>query len=317
VRYAPDLLEALLERVPHALAPIERFNLVGDAWAVTEAGHMALAAYLDLTARFRDERDRNVWSAMLGAFAALNRVITPKERPGLEALVRDRLTPAVTALGWSPRPGEDELTRQLRGDLLRALGTLGNDAGIQARAAELYAAHERKTAEVDANVLPALIAILAFVGDATRYREFLERFRGATTPQEEQRYLYALAGFRQPALIEETLTRTVNGEIRTQDAPFVNRALLMTVHAREQTWAFEKSHRDTMDRLYPKHGLRRMAEGVIGLATPALERDVNDFFTSRKIDFGGKTLAQYLEQLRIAVALGDREGAALAASLST
>ena len=34
-----------------------------------------------------------------------------------------------------------EATRQLRGDLLRALGTLGNDPAAQARAAELYAAH--------------------------------------------------------------------------------------------------------------------------------------------------------------------------------
>jgi puromycin-sensitive aminopeptidase len=279
------------------------------------AGLVPVTEYLDLTARFRGERDRNVWSAVLGSLTALNRVITPAARPGLEALVRDRLTPAVTALGWSPRPGEDELTRQLRGDLLRALGTLGNDAGTQARAGALYAAHEKKTVEVDANVLPALIAILAFAGDEARYREFLERFRRATTPQEEQRYLYALAGFRQPALIDETLTRTVNGEIRTQDAPFVNRTLLMTVHAREQAWRFVKSQWDVMDRLYPKHGLRRMAEGVTGLATPALERDVNDFFTTRKIDLGGKTLAQYLEQLRIAVALAEREGAALEAYL--
>jgi puromycin-sensitive aminopeptidase len=298
------------------LEPIERFNLVNDAWAAAMAGLVPLTGYLDLTARFRDERDRNVWSAILGSFAAVNRVITPAERPGLEALVRDRLAPAVTALGWTPRAGEDELTRQLRGDLVRALGTLGNDAATQARAAELYAAHETKKAEVDANVLPALIAILAFVGDETRYREFLDRFRRATTPQEEQRYLYALAAFRQPALIDETLARTVNGEIRTQDAPFVNRALLMSVHSRERAWRFVKSNWDVMERLYPKHGTRRMAEGVIGLATPELERDVNEFFTSRKIDLGGKTLAQYLEQLRIAVALGEREGRALAAMLA-
>jgi len=71
---------------------------------------------------------------------------------------------------------------------------------------------------------------------------------------------------------------------------------------------------DVMDGLYPKHGTRRMAEGVIGLATPELERDVNDFFTSRKIDLGGKTLSQYLEQLRIAVALGEREGRTLPVS---
>ena len=315
-RYAPDLLEALLRRLD-ALEPIERFNLVNDAWAATLAGLMPVTDYLDLTRHFRDERDRNVWSAILGSLHALNRVIASALRPGLEALVRDRVGPAAGALGWAPRPGEDELTRQLRGDLLRALGTLGNDAATKARADELYAAHEKKTVTVDANVLPALIAILATSGDEARYREFLERFRRATTPQEEQRYLYALTAFRQPALIEETLARTVNGEIRTQDAPFVNRSMLMAVTSREIAWPFVKSHWDTMDRLYPKHALRRMAEGVTGLATPELERDVRQFFASRKIDLGGKQLAQYLEQLRIAVALGQREHATLERALTS
>ena len=314
VRYAPDLLEALVARLP-SLEPIERFNLVNDMWAAALAGLVPVTDYLDLTAKFHTERDRNVWSSIIGSLHALNRVLTPAQRPGLEALVRDRLAPAVAELGWTPRTGDDELTRQLRGDLIRALGTLGNDATVQARAAELYAAHERKTAEVDANVLPALIAILATVGDEARYREFLERFRRATTPQEEQRYLYALTAFRQPHLIDETLQRTINGEIRTQDAPFVNRSLLMTVHARERAWTFVKANWDTMDRLYPKHALRRLAEGVTGLATPALEPDVNGFFTERKIDLGGKQLAQYLEQLRIAVALGEREGPALSRTL--
>jgi puromycin-sensitive aminopeptidase len=71
-----------------------------------------------------------------------------------------------------------------------------------------------------------------------------------------------------------------------------------------------------MDRQYPKHGLRRMAEGVTGLTTPELERDVHAFFRERKIEFGGKTLEQYLEQLRIAVSLREREGAALAQYLA-
>ncbi|MBM4440919.1 MAG: M1 family metallopeptidase [Candidatus Rokubacteria bacterium] len=329
VRYEPALLDALVGRLD-GLAPIERFNLVNDTWAAALAGLVPITDYLELTARFRGERDRNVWSAIIGGLHSLNRIVAPAERTGLQALVRDRLTPALTALGWSPRAGEDELTRQLRGDLIRAAGTLGNDPDVQRRAAELYAAAvgdggpatggppppPRKTAEVDANVLPALIAILATAGDEPRYRDFLERFRRAATPQEEQRYLYALTFFPQPHLIDETLQRTVNGEIRTQDAPFVNRGLLMTVTARERAWTFVKAHWDTMDRLYPKHALRRMAEGVTGLATPALERDVQDFFTSRKIELGGKQLAQYLEQLRIAVALGEREAPALARYLA-
>jgi puromycin-sensitive aminopeptidase len=44
-----------------------------------------------------------------------------------------------------------------------------------------------------------------------------------------------------------------------------------------------------------------MCGGIVGLATPELEQEVHGFFTSRKIDLGGKTLEQYLEQLRIAV----------------
>src|SRR3989449_1077843 len=230
VRYAPELLERLVRRLDD-LAPIERFNLVNDAWAVTVAGLGSLTDYLDLTARFRGERDRNVWSVMLASFHGLNRIVEPADRPRLAALVRDRVAPAFVALGWTTRPGEDELTRQLRGDLARALGALGDDPAVQGEAAERYAAYVASGDDVDPNVLPALITILAHAGDGARYDEFLRRFRAAATPQEEQRYLYALAG-------------------------------------------------------------------------------------ARKIDFGGKTLAQYLEQLRIAVTLRAREGAALSKYLA-
>jgi len=44
----------------------------------------------------------------------------------------------VTDLGWVPRSGESELTKQLRGELIGAQGKLGNDPAIQQRAAELY-----------------------------------------------------------------------------------------------------------------------------------------------------------------------------------
>ena len=118
------------------------------------------------------------------------------------------------------------------------------------------------------------------------------------------------------ALLRQTLDRTINGEIRTQDAPFVVRSMLMSVYARELTWDFVKRQWDTMDGLYPKHAMRRLAEGVTGLATRELEADVHAFFTAKKPQFGGKVLAQYLEQLRVAVTLRGREGPALSAYLS-
>ncbi len=90
---------------------------------------------------------------------------------------------------------------------------------------------------------------------------------------------------------------------------------MSNVYSREQAWDFVKANWDQMDRLFPKQGLRRMCGGIVGLATPELEKDVRSFFTSRKVDLGGKTLEQYLEQLRVAVSFRERDGATLRASL--
>jgi puromycin-sensitive aminopeptidase len=311
VRYSAELLALLLKHDLGRLAPIERFNLVNDCWASVLAGLMPLSEYLDFTARFREERDKNVWAILIGSFNTLNRIIAPEDRPNLEAFVRDRLTQAVHDLGWSQRPNESELTGQLRGDLLRTLGTLGNDATIQARALDLFNTPSQPRPSANANVEAAVVAILAHAGDQARYDEYVDRFRKAATPQKEQRYLQALALFQPAALVERTLTSTLDGTIRTQDAPSVLRALLMSVHGRGLAWPFVQSHWEEMNKLYPTNGIRRLFEGITGLATPELEQQVQTFVAAKKVDLGGKTLTQYFEQLRIVVSLGRREGANL------
>ncbi|HUG36237.1 MAG TPA: M1 family metallopeptidase, partial [Candidatus Limnocylindrales bacterium] len=181
VRYEAGLLNRMTRSLTN-LQPIERFNVMSDALALAQAGVMRATQYLDLTARFTAETDRNVWTVLIGSFGYVNRVIAEGARPGLEALVRKRVGPLVETLGWESEPGESELTRQLRADLLRARGTLGRDSEIAARARSLYARYQDDEGVLDANVLPAVIAVLAAHGGEREYDEFLERFRTARTP---------------------------------------------------------------------------------------------------------------------------------------
>jgi puromycin-sensitive aminopeptidase len=306
VQYGPILLKRLLDAGLDHLTAIERFNLVNDVWATTVAGLIPLEDYLDLTGHFAQERDKNVWAMLIDSFAFLNRIIDPSDRPALEAFVRKRIGPAAAAVGWASQPGESDLTRQLRSELIGALGRLGNDPAIQSRALELYSTSQKDPGAVDPNLLPALVSILAFIGDAARYDEFTVRFKTATTPQEERRYLFSLASFKQTALLERTLAKSLDGEIRTQDAPFIVSAVIVSVYGRELGWSFVKTNWDQMAKRFPKQGLRRMCGGITGLCRPDLERDVVEFFQVRKIDLGGKTLEQYLEQLRIAVTFRER-----------
>lgn len=311
VRYSQDLLSGLQQDGLNNLAPVERFNLLNDTWAATLAGMVSSADYLALTEHFRSEQDPHVWAVMLGSFSTINHLLDEADRPLLAALVRNRVSPMFHQLGWTPRPDERDLVKELRGDIIRALGTLGRDEAIQAQAREAYTALQQQSRPIDPNVIPALVSILAFTGDETRYEEFTGRFRQATTPQEERRYLFSLAAFRKPELLERTLSKTLTGEIRTQDAPFLVSSLLHNVYIREKAWEFVKTNWERMDKLFPKSGLRRMCGGITGLSTPELERDVRGFFASRKIDLGGKTLEQHLEQLHIAVQFRERDREAI------
>ena len=125
---------------------------------------------------------------------------------------------------------------------------------------------------------PRSSPIVAASGGEAEYAEFWERFRAARTPQEEQRYLFALAGFRHPELVRRTLGHTIDGEVRSQDAPFLMRALLGSVHGRELAWEFLKEHWETMARVYPGSAYRRVYEGITALVSPQWEREVQEFF---------------------------------------
>jgi hypothetical protein len=125
---------------------------------------MPAVDYLDLTTRFTAESDRNVWTALNSSLAYVNRVIPAELRGSLAALVRHRLAEKVSLLGWEVQEKETELDRQLRGDLLRTIGTIGDHEHVQARAREAYARYREDESSLDANVLPAVIAILAAAG---------------------------------------------------------------------------------------------------------------------------------------------------------
>jgi puromycin-sensitive aminopeptidase len=312
-RYSPELLSRLAADVRGILSPVERFVLIDDAWAVALAGLSPVTGYLDLTARFRGDEDRNVLSGLIEALTMLERVVDPGDRPALAALVRDRLGPTAAAVGPPSGPEEGETRRELRADLLRGLGTLGDDAGAQEQARRLYRRYREDPGAVDASLAAAAIAVTAHVGGEAEYAEFLDRYRTAPTPQERSRYLYALARFRGPALVERTQGLILDATIRAADAPFTLRQMFLSVSAREATWRFVVEHGEMIRRTFTQAGLAILCEGLVGLATPELERGVRDFVAAHRLD--GSVVGRELERLRIAVALREREAAALRAYL--
>lgn len=307
VRYAPELLQSLTPEIQSELSAIERFNLVSDTWAATLAGYTSLNDFLALTERFREEKDEGVWSILLSSLGSIARMLGPAQRHSVARIVRDRLRAAYTRLGWESNEDEDDRTRQLRGEILSTLGTLGEDERVQAEARQRYERFRVEPEGVDPNVAAALIAILAASGDAARYDEFFRRFKDAPTPQQEERYLFALAGFRDHELLRRTLAHTLEGAIRSQNAPYVVRSVLVNIYGKELAWQFIKDNWDGLVARFPENTIPHMCDGVTTLNTPEQEEDVRRFFELHEVKQGKKQIEQHLERLHMAVLFRQRE----------
>ncbi len=302
VTYDRALRSRLLGAGSEALSTIDRYNLVDDAWQEVVAGRMAAADFVDFVDGFADERDLAVWQAIVGGLRGVWRLAGGNG--GADAVVAARVRrlvrPVVESIGWSPAPGEDDLTRKLRGLLVAALGTIGADAEVV----------EQARAWIDGDE-PELVAAastgVAANGTDEDYERFVLAFRNAATPQIERRYLFALADFPAAGQMARTIELAFGETVRSQDAPFLlNRAIANRDHGAAAWREVRRRWQEANDR-FPTNTIGRMVEPVKLLTDPAVTADVHSFFAEHPIPQAAKSLEQTLERQRVNAALFARE----------
>ncbi|MEX1218558.1 MAG: ERAP1-like C-terminal domain-containing protein, partial [Acidimicrobiales bacterium] len=234
----------------------------------------------------------------------LDRILDGDARAALTTRICGILTPAYEQLGAEPRPGDTDRERALRGALFEALGTIGANIDIRARARVLLAIG---ALDPDPALVAAAINIVAASGTAAEFDDYIKRMKTASTPQEELRFLGALADFPDPALIKRLVAMTLTEEIRTQNAPLLLRRALSNPEAGEVAWQFVRSEWDSITNRLPSNSIARLLEGVRNLSQPQTAAEVMAFFETHEVPQGDKILAQHLERLKVNLALRQRE----------
>jgi hypothetical protein len=265
-----------------------------------------VADFVKLLRRFHDEDDANVWMAMVGPLGFLDRVVGEETRASLQTFVRSLAGPALARIGWERKPGEDERVRPLRSTLVEALGLVGADPEVRQRAAGMQAAALKDRDAIDPDLAAPVARIVARTGGEAEYTEFLDIVRHPATPQEEIRYLYALAEFEHGGLARRTLDLAIT-EVRTQNGPFLVSALLGNRAGGELAWGFVKEHWADITARFPDNLISRMLQGATNLLKPDVAADVAAFIASQPRLRDNKLAQQTVEQLEINVAFAQRE----------
>ena len=301
VWYDDELRSRIARTMTDVLSPIERYALVDDAWAAVVAGRAPVASFLELVAGSSDETDLRVWQAVLTGLGWFDRFVDGEPRERLRAFVRDLLRPAVERLGWEPGSDEGDLTRALRGQLVQSLAILGADpeALAHCRALELEG-------DGDPQLLQAAVEAVAAEGTADDLDRFWQRYREASTPQEEERYLFATSRFPGDTELDRILEASLTDEVRTQDAPYLlARATTNRTHG-WRAWRFIAERWEAMQGRFASSNIIGLVSGVRYLTDPDAVREVDEFFRSHDIPQNHLMLLQTLERMRVAAKLRER-----------
>ena len=132
---------------------------------------------------------------------------------------------------------------------------------------------------------------MAHSGGEAEFEAFVGRYRHPQTPQEEVRYLYALAGFPQAALSERAFEMAMT-EVRTQNAPFLVQLLLSNRDNGAATWSRVSDSWDGLVERFPSQTVPRMLEGAKLLCRDAaLAARVQSFVAEHPVRSGQRTVA--------------------------
>lgn len=298
------------------LAPVERFGLLDDSWALTLAGDIELSDYLALLSGYRDESDVSVWQKLISSLSFIDHVANSEDRPQLGERTESLISAARAILGDAPAADESARTSQLRGTLFSAAGMLTADES-ETRSTAISQAREILAAESpDAELRSAAVKIVAANGTDGDFAAFKEGFESAETPQEEIRNLYALPGFPGRSHIDTVVQMALGEEIRTQNAPFVLAQALMNRDHGPAVWTSIQENWDVINEKFPSNTIVRMLTGVRWLTAADEVASVEAFFADKELPQGQKQLDQHLERLRVNAAFRERVQADLGAGLA-
>lgn len=297
-----DKLRTAVERLE--LPATDRLGLLDDAYALMRAGFIPATVFLSLVDAYRGEEDTSVWMELSANLRSLETLISDEPyHPQFEAFARDVFRTIVQKMGWDPKPGEGHLQSLLRGTILGQMGLYG-DAETLAEAQRRFEDFLKDPASLHPDLRGVVYSLAAREGDRATYDTLWDLERRATLHEEKVRFLGAVARFRQPELLQETLARSLQpAEVRSQDTVIVVSNVASTKQGRDLAWEFIKDNWPEFDRRYGKGGFAITRLISITGAFTTLERaqEVDEFFKTHPAPSAQRTIQQSLERIRLNV----------------
>jgi aminopeptidase N/puromycin-sensitive aminopeptidase len=314
--YQPAAVRAMATAAEAKLSPAERISLQSDVWVSVRVGREPVGDYLAFAQGIEGDRSRAVLEDVLQHFDYIARyLVTGNDRESYRIWLRQYLSPILKDVGWEPKPGESDEQRTLRSRLFQALGYDARDPEVLAKARQIADQALANPASVDRQIASGSFSLAALNGDEAFYDRVMKATKDAKSPEEHYMYMFALADFSDPQLLQRTLDYAISPDVRSQDTLQLLGSVMRNPDGVKLTWDFVLAHWDAVQKAGGPFASASVV-AVTGSFCDAHMRDqVVDFFAAHKIEAAERTYRQSIERINNCIDLKTQQQPQLAAWL--
>jgi aminopeptidase N len=258
--YGPTLFSGVVQNFAR-LPSIDQLGVMSDAWSMGLSGYQPATDFLDLARATPADADPQVLQKIAGVLGVIDGYYEgqPAERAAFRKMALARLSPLLAKVGWEPKAGELDTVAILRGELISALGGLG-DAGVIAEANRRFAADKTDPAAIPGPLRKAILGVVAQNADAATWDVLHAQAIAEKTPLVRQQLYTLLASAQDEALAVKALDLALTPEPgETQSSTMISK-----VAASHPDLAFDYAvaHKDAVNAKVDNSARTRFIPGL-------------------------------------------------------
>jgi aminopeptidase N len=289
------------------LSTEDRVNLMGDAWALAQAGRAPVSLYFGLIEKLPASTDLAEREQIIDVVEFINRLlIGSAARKAFQQYARSLLRPTFTTLGWEPKPGELPNARKLRASLINALGDL-NDTEIIAGCRERFERYLTNPTSLPPDLRGSVLAVVGRYADEKTWNTIHDLGLKTTSIEDKQNYYNALACATDPKLVKKALAIALTDELPTSRAVFlVSRVARESDHP-DIAWEFAKMKMKALLAKVDAAGANRYAPSLFTFFSDNSRADeLRDYAKNNLSQASGPEVAKAVDEIQFRAQFKDR-----------
>jgi aminopeptidase N len=316
VGYQPDAVRLLAADEESKLTAGERISLQSDVWASVKIGREPVGDYLALAQGVQSDRSRAVLDDVVGRLNYIGKyLVNDSDRDSYRAWLRQYLNPMAKEVGWDSKPGDSDEQKEMRAELLEALGYDARDPDALAQARKIADKALDDPSSVDRQLANGAFHLAALNGDSAFYDRLMTALKNPKSPEEYYMYLNTLAEFSDQKLLQRTLDYAVSPDVRSQDALGLVTRVLRNPEGETLAWDFIQSHWDAVQKAGGPFASAEVVNATNVFCSANMRDQVADFFNAHKVEAAERTYKQSIERINNCVDLKSQQEPQLASWL--